>query len=103
MLVLSRKKGEEIRIGDNIVVTVHRLSGNRVSIGIQAPDSCRIVRGELHQEGSAAPVVEEAPAPVAQPVESRPTRAASPLKVSRKSHGENRIAAHLPQSMRLPK
>jgi carbon storage regulator len=105
MLVLSRKKGEEIRIGDNIVVTVHRLSGNRVSIGIQAPDTCRIVRGELQQgEGSSTPASEEAPAAVQPPmVESRPARTAAPIKVSRKSLGENRIAAHLPQSMRLPK
>lgn len=47
MLVLSRKQGEQIRIGDNIVVTVHRLSGNRVSLGIEAPADCKIMRGEL--------------------------------------------------------
>lgn len=47
MLVLSRKVREQIRIGDDIAITVHRLSGNRVSIGIDAPKGCRIVRGEL--------------------------------------------------------
>lgn len=47
MLVLSRKQGEQIRIGDNVVVTVHRLSGNRVSLGIEAPADCKIMRGEL--------------------------------------------------------
>jgi len=47
MLVLSRKEGEQLRIGDDIVLTVSRLSGNRVSIGIEAPRDIRIVRGEL--------------------------------------------------------
>lgn len=47
MLVLSRKKGEKIRIGDNITIVVHRLNGNRVSLGIEAPPDCKIMRGEL--------------------------------------------------------
>jgi len=48
MLVLSRKVGEEILIGDNIRLVVNRLAGNRVTIGIAAPDDVHIVRGELH-------------------------------------------------------
>ncbi len=47
MLVLSRKVGEKIVIGDNITVIVNRLSGNRISLGIDAPTDVRIVRGEL--------------------------------------------------------
>ncbi len=47
MLVLSRKAGEEIIIGDNIRLVVNRVSGNRVTIGIAAPDDVHIVRGEL--------------------------------------------------------
>jgi len=47
MLVLSRKAGEEIIIGDNIRVVVHRVSANRVAIAIDAPDDVRIMRGEL--------------------------------------------------------
>ena len=47
MLVLSRKSGEQLLIGDDIVVTVNRISGNRVAIGIEAPRDVRIVRGEL--------------------------------------------------------
>lgn len=54
MLVLSRKKGEQIVIGNNITVVVQRLSGNRVSIGVQAPKNTRIVRGELQL--TAAPI-----------------------------------------------
>ncbi|EMI44883.1 MULTISPECIES: carbon storage regulator [Pirellulaceae] len=47
MLVLSRKEGEQLVIGDNIVITVNRIAGNRVAIGIEAPREVSIVRGEL--------------------------------------------------------
>jgi carbon storage regulator len=50
MLVLSRKIGEKLVIGDNITVVVSRVAGNRVTLGIQAPSDVRIVRGELHFE-----------------------------------------------------
>ena len=46
MLVLSRKVTEEILIGDSIRVKVTRLSGNRVSLAIEAPQEARILRGE---------------------------------------------------------
>ena len=49
MLVLSRKPGETIHIGDRITITVVRAHGNRIKIGIDAPDEFRIVRGELDQ------------------------------------------------------
>lgn len=48
MLVLSRKIGEKLVIGDNITVVVSRVAGNRVTLGIEAPSDVRIVRGELH-------------------------------------------------------
>jgi len=47
MLVLTRKAGEQIRIGNNIVVTVLEVLGNKVRVGIDAPDNISIVRGEL--------------------------------------------------------
>jgi len=47
MLVLSRKDGQQIVIGEDITVSVVRLEGNRVQIGIDAPQSVRIVRREL--------------------------------------------------------
>jgi len=47
MLVLSRKPGEKLVIGDDVVLTINRISGNRVAIGIEAPRDVRIVRGEL--------------------------------------------------------
>jgi len=47
MLVLSRKEGERIQIGDQITVVISKIAGNRVSIGIEAPRDLKVVRGEL--------------------------------------------------------
>ena len=47
MLVLSRKAGQQVLIGDNIRITVTRMSGNRVLLGVDAPDHVHIVRAEL--------------------------------------------------------
>lgn len=47
MLVLSRKPGERILIGDEIAITVVRIGPNTVRIGIDAPKSMNIVRDEL--------------------------------------------------------
>lgn len=49
MLVLSRKSGEKIHVGDEIVVEIKRVTGTRVTIAIQAPRDLRILRGELKQ------------------------------------------------------
>lgn len=49
MLVLQRKVGESIYIGDNVVVTVQEVSGDRVKISIDAPREITIVREELIQ------------------------------------------------------
>ena len=50
MLVLSRKVGERIRIGDNITVTVVRLTGGGVRLGIEAPTELPVVREELYKQ-----------------------------------------------------
>ena len=49
MLVLSRKSMERIQIGDNVVVTVLEIHGNKVRIGISAPREIRVLRAELQQ------------------------------------------------------
>ncbi|MGB7347700.1 MAG: carbon storage regulator [Pirellulaceae bacterium] len=54
MLVLTRKLNEEILIGDNVKVTLIRVRGNTVRIGIEAPKEVRIVRGELEPLEEAA-------------------------------------------------
>jgi len=52
MLVLSRKEGEKLVIGDNITLVVSRISGNRVTVGIEAPVDMKIMRGELASDDS---------------------------------------------------
>ena len=47
MLVLSRKRNQVIKIGDSVTIRVGRISGDRVSIGIEAPKDVTVVRGEL--------------------------------------------------------
>jgi len=50
MLVLTRKTGQSLYIDNNIVITITRIEGNRVKVGIEAPMECSIVRGELKQQ-----------------------------------------------------
>ena len=50
MLVLSRKESEKIILGDEIVLTIVRVSGDRVRLGIQAPKDMLILRHELENK-----------------------------------------------------
>lgn len=54
MLVLSRKPGERILIGEDIAVTIVRIGPNTVRIGIDAPRTMNIVRDELCQSPAEA-------------------------------------------------
>ena len=47
MLVLTRKPGEKVVLGGNITLTVVEVKGNQVRLAFDAPDSVRILRGEL--------------------------------------------------------
>jgi len=47
MLVLTRKLNEQIRIGDDVVITVLQFRGSSIRIGIEAPQNVRVLRGEL--------------------------------------------------------
>lgn len=60
MLVLSRKLGEKIVIGDNIVVTVVKIDRNQIRIGIEAPHDVPVYREEIAPQRSAKPGVSEA-------------------------------------------
>lgn len=55
MLVLSRKRGETIQIGNDIYVTVVRIGPNNVRLGITAPKDVRILRSELETKEETKP------------------------------------------------
>jgi carbon storage regulator len=57
MLVLTRKPGEKLSIGDDITLTVVSVRGNQIRLGIEAPAHVGVLRGEL--AASAIPSAEE--------------------------------------------
>lgn len=57
MLILTRKRGEAIRIGDKIRIVVTRIDNNQVRIGIEGPSDVSILREEIYAtvvEGNCA-------------------------------------------------
>jgi carbon storage regulator len=62
MLVLSRKQSERIRLGNDIVVTVVRVSGDKVRLGIEAPSDMVVLRDELR--ALQAPIAPPTPGPL---------------------------------------
>lgn len=57
MLVITRKLNEKIRIGDDVVIHICRLSGGSVRVGIEAPRELRILRDELTEREQTADTV----------------------------------------------
>ncbi len=55
MLVLSRRESERIKLGDSIVVTVVKVAGDRVRLGIEAPTDVLVLRGELERHPRETP------------------------------------------------
>jgi carbon storage regulator len=49
MLILSRRPGESVAIGDDVVVTVVGVSGNQIRLGITAPREVRVLREEIYK------------------------------------------------------
>ena len=65
MLVLTRRIGESVHIGDDLVVTVLRIGRHRVSLGFDAPDDVNIVRDELLPDDTERAATDPACQPVA--------------------------------------
>ncbi len=63
MLVLSRKTGERIHIGEDVFVEVRRVAGNRVALAVSAPKNVRILRGELFEAIEPFDVLDEVEVP----------------------------------------
>jgi carbon storage regulator len=83
MLILTRKIGETVRIGDNITVKVLALRGGQISLGFTAPNDVRIFREEVLCGTAAAPTA-AAPTigepPLAPPPRVRPTQPKPPAR-----------------------
>jgi carbon storage regulator len=83
MLILTRKVGETIRIGDNVTVRVLALRGGQVSLGFTAPNEVRIfreevLRGEAPAPATSAPPTDRAAADAPFEVAARPPAKARP-------------------------
>ena len=50
MLIITRKKGESLMIGDDIEIIISKIDDGSVKIGIKAPKDVRILRKELYEE-----------------------------------------------------
>lgn len=88
MLVLTRKLDEAIRIGDDIKITILRVKGNTVRIGIEAPREVRVVRDELDAESSTkaqAPTIKRTVTAVGTGDSGR-TRSTAPSAVAPAAH-----------------
>jgi len=59
MLILSRRESERVHLGDDIVLTIVRVNGDKVRIGVEAPPHVKILRNELEVSlKDIAPAVE---------------------------------------------
>jgi len=66
MLVLSRRETERVRLGDSIVLTIVRVSGDKVRLGIEAPADVLVLRDELQPHGEPVAEAGEASEDISQ-------------------------------------
>ena len=90
MLVLTRKLDESLRIGGDIKITVLRVKGNTVRIGIEAPRDVRVVRSELKTIEASPLEGDQSSSTVAAIVDS-PTIASPRLFVGKLTKGSSEV------------
>jgi carbon storage regulator len=84
MLILTRRPGERVVIGDEILVTVMGVSGHTVRLGIAAPEGVSIYREEIwlaveeENRAAAAATVDALPASPPEPGAAQPAKDAEP-------------------------
>jgi carbon storage regulator CsrA len=91
MLILSRKQNQEIHIGTGIVVRVLQISGSRVSLAIDAPQSIPIQRGEMSaflRDAFAADSATSKPQPDVNALRPTPI-----VRISREHHSSTPVLA----------
>ncbi|MFV2065438.1 MAG: carbon storage regulator [Pirellulales bacterium] len=79
MLVLSRKESQRIKLGESIVVTVVRVTGDKVRLGIEAPSDVLILREELDPHEATAMADQEEETLVAASVDQPGFTTAQPV------------------------
>jgi carbon storage regulator len=62
MLILTRRIGESVMIGDDVSITVLAVKGNQVRVGIDAPKHISVHREEVYERVKAAKAADLAPA-----------------------------------------
>ena len=91
MLVLTRKQNEKIRIGDSITITVLRMKGKAVRLGIEAPHDVNVVRGELcfdlEEAAEPAPVESLDDVPAEARHKSKPLSSAAQRRIGSETTG----------------
>jgi len=96
MLVLTRKPGQSVYIGDNVKLTLMEIRGNQVRVGIDAPPNVRIYREEIYlqilEENQAAAVAPETPSEVSDIAavlkSKKPSTFAKVKKIARKPEAD---------------
>jgi carbon storage regulator len=100
MLVLSRKRSEIIRVGDDIKIVVVQIDKHRVKIGIQAPSGVEVHRSEVYERIQQADAPVEVVEPISKPHAPRDiepkgnaTRAGTRLDPRQNGNGRGRMFA----------